>query len=189
MDSIWLSIIIPVYNPPMDLFEKCIKSALKITIPMEIILIDDGSKDSIHEFCCSMQSNNIHCFSQQNRGVSAARNLGIEKARGKYIFFLDADDEISSEWCEFINKQYKQITGDWVLFDVIGRFPKDDTFLAREVFKQDLKKISTKQVSMIMTQSAALNECWGKLISREFVANNHICFPKGISWLLCFKTI
>lgn len=90
-----ISIIIPVFNAEKTL-NQCINSVLQQTIPnFEIICIDDGSTDSSVEQIKSMQEQHpqIHLMQQEHGGAGPARNLGIQSAKGKYIAFLDADDE------------------------------------------------------------------------------------------------
>ena len=90
-----ISIIIPVFNAEKTL-NQCINSALQQTIPnFEIICIDDGSTDSSVEQIKSMQEQHpqILLLQQEHGGAGPARNLGIQSAKGKYIAFLDADDE------------------------------------------------------------------------------------------------
>ena len=89
-----VSIIIPVYNCETYL-EQCIKSVFRQSIKdLEIICINDGSTDSSVEIIEQLQKEDgrIILYHQENQGAGAARNLGIRKAEGKYIAFLDADD-------------------------------------------------------------------------------------------------
>lgn len=90
-----VSIIIPVYNvaPYLD---RCVESACNQTYKnIEIILIDDGSTDESGEICdrWAKTDDRIVVIHQKNSGVSAARNTGLDVAKGKYISFLDGDDE------------------------------------------------------------------------------------------------
>lgn len=92
-----VSIIIPVYNAEKYL-NASILSAMKQTWPnIEIIIVDDGSKDSSLQIARSLENNIIKVFSQENKGASAARNYGLKEAKGKYIQFLDADDLLSPD--------------------------------------------------------------------------------------------
>lgn len=99
MNKIKVSIIIPIYN--LEKFiRKCIKSLMEQNYSfnkMEVILIDDGSTDASAAICQEYADRftNIVFLRQENKGVSAARNLGLKHASGKYIFFLDADDRLS----------------------------------------------------------------------------------------------
>lgn len=91
-----ISIIIPVYNTPPGHMDRCLKSILKENYKdVEILLINDGSDDiPCVEYLKSIQISNIHVYMCPRKGVSAARNFGIRKAKGEYIAFVDADDEI-----------------------------------------------------------------------------------------------
>lgn len=96
IDGMFLSIIIPVYNCEKYL-EDCLLSCLEQDIPKsnyEIICINDGSSDNSEDILSdySFKYPNIKYFSQMNKGVSSARNYGIEMAQGDFIMFLDADD-------------------------------------------------------------------------------------------------
>lgn len=96
---IYLSIIIPVYNRE-NYIMKCINSIQMINSKqIEIIIIDDGSQDRSLEICQQLMKNDsrIKLVSQQNAGVSSARNLGLKNASGKYIMFVDSDDMVLSE--------------------------------------------------------------------------------------------
>lgn len=105
-----ITIIIPIYNLEKYI-EKCIESVLDQTYTnIEIILIDDGSSDKSLEICnrYSKRDKRIKILHQENKGVSSARNLGIKKARGKYIIFIDGDDYIERTmletlYCNLIN--------------------------------------------------------------------------------------
>ena len=92
-----LSFIVPIYNAPEDKIERCFNSILRIeSIDYECIIIDDGSKDYVKNLCGKYVEKNkqFRYFYQENKGVSAARNYGINNAKGEYVAFVDADDEI-----------------------------------------------------------------------------------------------
>ena len=94
-----LSIIIPVYNVEQTL-QRCVKSVLEQSFTnYEIILIDDGSTDKSGQMIDSLAETDNRCTAihQPNRGLSAARNTGIEIATGNYITFIDSDDFIAPE--------------------------------------------------------------------------------------------
>ena len=93
-----LSVIIPVYNSEKYL-AQCLQSVCNQDLPRkdyEILVINDGSKDFSEGIIISFQQkyNNIIYINQENKGVSAARNAGLEQAKGDYITFIDSDDEI-----------------------------------------------------------------------------------------------
>jgi len=90
-----VSVIIPVYNVEPYL-ERCVKSVVGQTYQeLEIILVDDGSKDGSGKLCDKLADSDsrIKVVHQKNQGLSGARNTGIRQATGEYVVFLDSDDE------------------------------------------------------------------------------------------------
>lgn len=97
-----LSVIIPVYNAAPYL-SSCLDSLLSYPGEgLEVIVVDDGSKDDSGNICdgYSARDERVKVFHQENTGVSAARNLGLEHAHGDWISFVDADDEVLSGYVE-----------------------------------------------------------------------------------------
>ena len=102
-----ISVIVPVYQAEKYV-KKCVESVLKQTFPdWELLLIDDCSTDETPAICdqCAAEDDRIRVFhKKKNGGVSAARNLGLNEAKGDYIAFLDADDRfefraLETLWC------------------------------------------------------------------------------------------
>ena len=92
-----ISVIVPVYNT-VNYVRYCVESILSQTMKdFELILVDDGSSDGSEKICDEYSKNNLNVISlhQKNKGVSAARNLGIEMASGDYIVFVDSDDWVA----------------------------------------------------------------------------------------------
>jgi glycosyltransferase involved in cell wall biosynthesis len=90
-----VSIIIPTYNSKTYI-QEAVSSALNQTYkPIEIIVIDDGSTDGTSDLFSEFKNQGVRCFSIENGGASKARNFGLERAKGDYIQFLDADDIIA----------------------------------------------------------------------------------------------
>ena len=103
-----VSIIIPLYNCEKYI-EKCLNSLIKQTYRnIEIIVVDDGSKDSSLSVCkeLSKKDKRIKVFPKKNGGVSSARNYGISKANGYYLCFVDADDWVDEKYCESLVTGY-----------------------------------------------------------------------------------
>lgn len=101
-----ISVIVPVYNSEKYI-SCCIESVLAQTYSaFELILIVDGSTDNSLEICEAfcMADTRISLIKQEHRGVSAARNLGIDTAKGKYLFFMDSDDMIHPKLLESLYK-------------------------------------------------------------------------------------
>lgn len=97
-----ISIIVPVYNT-REYLERCVKSLQAQTLrEIEIILVDDGSTDGSGELCDSFGESDarIRVFHKENGGSSSARNLGILRARGEYLGFVDSDDYVDADMYE-----------------------------------------------------------------------------------------
>lgn len=97
-----VSIIIPVYNVEKYL-NRCVDSVIEQTYEdLEIILVDDGSKDNSGQMCdeIALKDSRIIVHHQENGGLSAARNAGLEISSGEYIFFLDSDDYLTPDCIE-----------------------------------------------------------------------------------------
>ena len=95
-----ISLILPVYNAEKYL-SACIESIIEQSFEnWELIVIDDGSEDSSPKICNTFaaRDSRIKILNQENKGVSAARKVGLEMAHGEYIAFVDADDWIAPDW-------------------------------------------------------------------------------------------
>lgn len=112
-----VTVIVPVYNAEKSI-ERTIGSLFQQTISqdlIEIILIDDGSTDDSPRICdrYAETHDNVRVIHQENKGVSAARNTGIQNARGRYLLYLDGDDTLSPESIEniteFFDLHYEEI--------------------------------------------------------------------------------
>lgn len=114
-----ISVIVPVYNVGKYL-EKCVKSVKAQTdSDWELLLIDDGSTDNSGDICdkFAKEDERIKVFRKPNGGVSSARNLGIEKAHGDYIIFVDGDDFIEPTLFEDFKKINKEKDLDLFMFE------------------------------------------------------------------------
>lgn len=111
-----ISVIVPVYNVEKYL-PKCIESIINSTYSnLEILLVDDGSTDQSAQICSSYAKidNRIKIVTKENGGLSSARNSGLDRAEGKYICFVDADDFIHPEMIKVLYKQLTDGTTDFV---------------------------------------------------------------------------
>lgn len=112
-----ISVIVPVYNTKAYL-KKCITSIIGSTYEnLQIILIDDGSTDDSSGICdyFSAKDSRIEVLHKRNGGASSARNLGLEKARGEYIVFVDSDDYIDSKLIENLYNASIRYNADYVV--------------------------------------------------------------------------
>lgn len=105
-----VTIIIPAYNAEKTI-TQCLESVLCQTYSkLEVLVINDGSIDRTMQICAKYEQKDsrVKIFDQENRGVSAARNKGIEYAVGKYLCFLDADDYLEDTYIERMCQIYKE---------------------------------------------------------------------------------
>lgn len=119
-----LSVVIPIYNAEKYLV-KCVDSLRKqILTDIQIILVDDGSKDTSAVLCdnLSEQDSRIFVIHKKNGGVSSARNLGIQSALGEYLGFVDADDWVDPYMFETLYSVAKQNDADIVMCDAVTEY-------------------------------------------------------------------
>ena len=169
-----ISVIIPVYNVEKYL-ETCLRSVINQTYKnLEIILVDDGSRDNSLKICQAFkkQDKRINVYSQNNGGVSSARNLGVSVATGKYIGFVDSDDWIENDFF-------------FTLYRNLILFKADISILNyQEMCEYKVKSDKVKDIivgKQIMDTYQALILCnsynsfqgflWNKLFSNKFFKN------------------
>lgn len=120
-NDVLVSVIVPVYNVEKYLHE-CIDSIIAQTYKnIEILLIDDGSTDKSSSICDKWQKkdNRIKAYHQENLGVSAARNKGLNMAQGDYIIFVDGDDVVSNDMCKLMLECALDTNADIVMSDYL----------------------------------------------------------------------
>ena len=101
-----ISVIIPVYNAESTL-RRCVDSVLAQTFTdFECLLINDGSKDKSGEICdeYARKDSRVKVFHKENGGVSSARNVGLDNARGEWVSFVDSDDWVEGDILESMYK-------------------------------------------------------------------------------------
>ena len=109
-----ISVIVPVYNV-QEYLKKCIDSIIKQTYKnIEIILVDDGSTDNSGKICDEYKKidKRIKVIHKENKGLSDARNVGIDIATGKYVTFIDSDDFVSDIYIEYMYSIMKKTNSD-----------------------------------------------------------------------------
>lgn len=172
-----ISVIVPVYNVE-EYLEKCINSIRNQTYNnLEIIIVNDGSTDSCADICKDLatRDHRIKLINQENKGLSCARNAGIDAAGGKYIGFVDSDDFISETMYEN-------------LYNSISRHQASIATCGRYIFKSDIceKKYGwdkEQEFSNIMAFDNILKgngmdvAAWDKLYKAELF--DKIRFPEG----------
>ncbi len=170
-----LSFIVPVYNGEKYI-ESCLNSVLHIDSErIEVIVIDDGSKDSTREIVEKIASHDsrVRLISQENHGVSSARNCGIEAALGGLITFVDADDNLVKEY---------------PFDDIISLMQKYDTLWYDYTAKPKLKikgEIKTqKEFNKLLSSSIKdenLNSTCNKIYRKGVIKKHNIRFNQGIT--------
>lgn len=127
MSPIELSVIIPAYNAGKTI-GRCLDSLLHSVQqnPVEIICVDDGSKDNTWDILQSYSKKypGLHIFHKENGGVGSARNLGLSKAIGNYIAWVDSDDYVTTDWYATIHGGLEKYNPDCLVFDYF--YTRDD---------------------------------------------------------------
>lgn len=179
MEDPLISIIVPVYNVSSYL-EECIDSILAQTYrKLEIILINDGSTDNSGEICerYSKKDKRIIIIQQPNKGLSAARNSGLDVASGDYISFVDSDDYIHERYIELLWQCAREQKSNYV----IGSYEKVAEKGKRTVaYREDVtvQRYGRKETMLAMLYRKKLSMyAHGKLYKRELYDN--IRFPEG----------
>lgn len=180
MEHIDISVIITVYNCE-NTIGKCLDSVLsRQSVNLEIIIIDDGSRDNTVKIIKSYLNlfSNIKLFEQKNMGSYVARNLGLNKAIGKYITFLDGDDYIDSDmYSQLINENdFDMIITDYIKEDENGNLLTQEP----DIFKVE-GRVSNKQKENIIERilqpkNNIIGSIWRCIYSREFLEKNKIVF-------------
>ena len=176
-----ISIIMPVYNAEKYL-NRSIESIMNQTYNnIEIILVNDGSTDNSLEICTSYQEkdNRIKLINQANKGVSFARNKGIDEATGDYIMFIDSDDYVEKN---MIEDMVSKITEDDI--DLVISGIKMDYIKNGQVIKEEKYKLKDKMYTIVEMLNDILIDIdlicicgpWCKLYKTEILKNNKIKF-------------
>ena len=121
-----VSIIVPIFNA-RDYLGRCVESLLKQTMKsLEIILVNDGSTDDSLQIChfYAKDDKRIRVIDKPNGGVSSARNLGLDVARGEYIGFVDPDDWVEATMYENMVNKATNNNADICICDCIRRTPR-----------------------------------------------------------------
>lgn len=185
-----ISIVIPVYNAAR-IIEKCVKSLISQTFnDLEILLVNNGSTDNSLDVCQKLveKDSRIKIINIAEKGVSVARNKGLEAASGKYISFVDADDWIDSNVCElFANLNAEH---DYELFCYSAQYHKKKKTTISYLFNKDIELLSQNQKEELQIKVFApqapifsykmntrfAGSAWGKFYKREILLKNNLRF-------------
>lgn len=189
IENVKLSIIMPVYNAGKYL-EDALKSVVDQKLPgMEIICVDDGSTDGSLEILekFALLDARIKVFTQHRKGVGSARNLGLAKSVGKYIWFIDADDWIPHNSCEELYGIAEKNKADIVYFCVDYFDSMKQTIVENKWFNNFNGWVDEKYYNSLLSfeeyrefifrLSGAI---WHKFILRDFIIQNKIYFSENI---------
>ena len=175
----FFSIIVPVYNIE-SYVERTIMSILKNNFKdYEVIFVNDGSTDKSFEIIQRFINNkNFFCVSQKNGGLSAARNSGLQVARGKYIIFLDGDDFIAEN---SLSVFYKVLIADSIDLLVFGRI---ENYEDRQVvpYRLSNKNFNSSNLYLLksLQKSTFRTNVWDKIYRRELIEKNNLRFVEGL---------
>lgn len=175
-----ISIIIPVYNVE-KMLPKCVDSMLGQTYTdWELILVDDGSKDSSGRVCDAYaeKDDRIRVFHKENGGVSSARNLGLAEAKGNYVGFIDSDDWVDSTYlADFgIDKVEADFYISGALYNTYGTDYSYKKY--KKAFCKDIQEIK----ETFFEQGLEANGYpWGKLFKLSIIKENHLSFNESMT--------
>ena len=178
-----VSVIVPVYNAERYL-EECLDSILAQTYQnLEIILVDDGSKDRSPEICDAYAGKDcrIRVIHQENQGVSAARNRALAEASGTYVAFCDSDDAFACNMIACLASGLFETDADMsgcAYTRELGQFNQEKSE------NSVVEELSSKETAKRVFRDQALGGyLWNKLFKREILERNRIFFNQDISVL------
>lgn len=167
MERFLFSVILPIYQVESYL-EQCLSSlADQCGKDVQILLVDDGSTDGSHtilERYCQRYSN-FELITQSNAGVSHARNVGLEKATGEYLLWVDPDDWVTPDWLGTIRERITATRPDMLLFDYIIT---DGVTSRKAPYGRTEGRVTPEQFMHDLTEDLRLTSVlWNKVIRRQ----------------------
>ena len=177
MEKDLISIIIPVYKVEKYL-EKCIESVLKQTYTnLQVILVDDGSPDNCGKICdeYAKKDSRIEVIHKVNGGLSDARNVGIAKAKGKYIGFVDSDDYIKEDMYEILLNLIKKYDADVSICNLYDVIDGNEYIRNKENGIKEYNRIDI--LKEVLLDKNIQSYAWNKLYKKELF--NEIKYPIG----------
>lgn len=179
-----VSIILPVYNVEKYI-AKSIQSVIDQTFTdFELLVIIDGSPDHSIEIAQSFQDDRIQIYEKENGGLSDARNYGLERAKGEFIYFMDSDDWIEPNLLQENLLIVENENLDFIIFgytqdneDLNGIVKSQKQFIP--TVKEYLK--STNDLEINSTDLGIMGYAWNKIYRKSFLDQHQFQFQKGIS--------
>ena len=181
-ETITLSVIIPVYNAE-DTIRETLDSVLGQSLKeIEVICVDDGSRDGsvgvIREYMA--QDPRVSLICQQNRFAGAARNAGIEAAKGEYLFFLDADDYVLDYALEAVCGKAEKYRLDCLKFLAMTRDEKEERYVDKRRNNGGMLKVGDYDRLLKVEKNSPLLRVsvtpWSGIYRRAFVQEKHCRF-------------
>lgn len=172
-----ISIVVPIYNVEKYL-NRCIDSVINQTYKnLEIILVDDGSNDNSGMICdqYAKKDKRIRVIHQDNAGQAAARNLGIELARGKYLAFVDSDDYITLDYIEYLYNLLIKYNADMSICSYRIITNKKIVDAKQDYFELEYNTSNCLN-DMLLSRNLTVSPCM-KLYKKDLIKN--IKFPVG----------
>lgn len=178
-----VSVIIPVYNGEKYIYD-CIMSIVKQEICLECIIIDDGSTDKTYAICekIGKEYNNVFLYRKVNEGVSRARNYGLEKAMGRFIVFVDADDYLANGALSKLHKTIQEVNVD-VVFGHADYVYNDRVLERNNRIVQGIytfTDLSNKLLDDGTLTGILFGSVWGAMYKKEIILGNNIQFPEKV---------
>ena len=165
-----ITVVINVYNGE-KFIKKCLDSVVNQTYKnIEILIINDGSTDNTLDICKSYKDDRIRIITTENLGLSMSRNVGIDNAKGEYLYFVDVDDYVENDAIEYLYnlcKKYNTLMATCQPitiydYDIIINNPKEKVDVISDV--DMLKKV------LLSSEDRAIT-IWNKLIKKELFNN------------------
>lgn len=177
--SVLVSVVVPVYNLEKYI-ENCLKSIVAQTYKnLEILCIDDGSTDGSADIIKSMAENDLRIkyVYQENTGVSAARNRGMNEATGEYLMFVDGDDYLHYQAVELFVREIEKSDCDVVCAHEVYTSNTDEKM--QPVSEYKTREITVEELFDNRKNRSMGKSVWGKIFKTEIARRSR--FPVGIS--------
>lgn len=181
MNDPLISLIIPCYNAERTV-SKCLDSVTnQIYKNLEIIIINDGSTDGTLEIIKQFQKEDsrLIVIDQTNSGVSKARNLGIQKAGGEYIFFVDSDDWVEKDYCSVLYKTLVENNADISISEAFYEDENGNQDFKHQTFDESVSNYDQQSALKLLLEDKIIqSHPWAKLYKSELLKN--ISFPENL---------
>lgn len=178
-----LSVIVPVYNVEKYL-HKCLDSILAQTErDFELILVDDGSSDASPSICDSyaLKDDRIKVIHKPNGGVSSARNIGLDVAKGDYVTFIDSDDWVAPDYLEKLNERAKTLQCD-IITSGLNWCYSDDRIEHDSLSQEPLLDLSKEPDLLKIISQHHYTAVLGKLYKLSTIKDNNLVFDTSIKF-------